>query len=315
MPYRETDSQEVRTTSTNYKVKGGVKMSNEQEVKFNSINASSLFHYTDEFSTLKLILQNGVRFSYAFERYPKSLISNFCDITVDSDDLGVAIPMASFCDIPITRATNHMGKYGRYFVGFNKSFMIKYLGKILNPLLYVQSPNLVEAINDLSCIYKETSEEHQALVYSGTENSPRIPILGLRMFDLRLLIGLTKPMCSSDGREFFYDEREWRVFNDDNKGQFNEWRWGISEDEFNNKEKKLLNDRMTSNPEGYITINEVHLQEAITHIVVSTEDEVALLAEEILQSSKLFGSIVNSKKVKLSIVSKITSIERISLDY
>ena len=48
-------------------------MKDKQEIIFNNINASSLFHYTKELSTLKLILQNGVRYSYAFEKYPKSL--------------------------------------------------------------------------------------------------------------------------------------------------------------------------------------------------------------------------------------------------
>lgn len=93
----------------------------ENDISFGNINASSLFHFTKELSTLKLILQNGVRFSYAFENYPQSVISNFCDITDitnTNEDLGVAIPMASFCDIPITRASEHMQKYGYYSLGF-----------------------------------------------------------------------------------------------------------------------------------------------------------------------------------------------------
>lgn len=222
--------------------------------------------------------------------------------------------MASFCDIPITRATNHMEKYGNYFVGFNKSFMIQYLKGKLNPLLYVQSPNLEEAIIDLSCIYKESSEEHQAIVFNGTENNSRIPTLGLRKYNLRLLIGLTKPMFSEDGEECFYNEREWRAFNDDNKGQFNEWVWGITEKQYKRR-KATLNKRISSNYEGYITFPEDYLQEAITHIVVQTEEEIPELALDIMKSPKLLGFEDVSEGAKFNLISKITSIERISLDY
>ena len=289
----------------------------ENDISFGNINASSLFHFTKELSTLKLILQNGVRFSYAFENYPQSVISNFCDITDitnTNEDLGVAIPMASFCDIPITRASEHMQKYGYYMVGFNKAFMRKYCGNILNPLLYVQSANLTDAIIDLSCIYKESSNEHQALISNDKTNEYRIPELGLRKYYLRLLIGLTKPMFSSDGKKCYYDEREWRAFHDDNKGQFNEWKWAISESEYK-KEKKALNDNISSTSDGYITFYEDCLQEAITHIVVKSDEELPELAKYILKATKLFGFEGISDDTKLNLISKISSIKRFSLDY
>lgn len=289
-------------------------MSDKQEIKFNSINASSLFHYTKELSTFELILKNGVRYSYAFEKYPQSVISNFCKIGESSEELGVAIPMASFCDIPITRAGAHRDKYGNYMIGFDKTFMIKNYGNILNPLLYVESPNLLNAIYDLSCIYKESSDEHQTLVASNTENNTRIPTLGLRKYNLRLLIGLTKPMFSENGDKCFYDEREWRAFNDDNKGQFNEWVWGITEKQYKRR-KNTLNKRISSNFDGYITFYEDYLQKAITHVVVQTEDEIPKLAQFIIESPKLLGFEGVSVGAKFNLISKITSIERIALDY
>lgn len=286
----------------------------ENDISFGNINASSLFHFTKELNTLKLILQNGIRFSYAFENYPQSIISNFCDITNTNEDLGIAIPMVSFCDIPITRASEHMQVYGYYLVGFNKAFMRKYCGNILNPLLYVQSKNLTDAINDLSCIYMESTNEHQALVSSDKTNVYRIPELGLRKYYLRLLIGLTKPMFSSDEKKCYYDEREWRAFHDDNKGQFNEWKWGISKTEYE-KMKKTLNDKISSTSDGYISFYEDYLQEAITHIVVKSDEEIPELAKYILKATKLFGFKVKSNDTKLNLISKISSIKRIALDY
>ena len=43
----------------------------------NNINASSLFHFTKKFDTLKLIIKNGLRYSYAYEKYPKEIISAY----------------------------------------------------------------------------------------------------------------------------------------------------------------------------------------------------------------------------------------------
>ena len=92
--------------------------------KLNNINASSLFHFTRRFDTLQSIVKNGLRYSYAYEKYSPEVMSiigqNSALEGLKENDNGVAIPMISFCDIPITRASVHMDKYGEYAIGFDK---------------------------------------------------------------------------------------------------------------------------------------------------------------------------------------------------
>ena len=140
--------------------------------RFNTINASSLFHFTKELETLKKIISNGLRFSYAFESMPPQITANINYPTssecVDRlyKNAGVAIPMISFCDIPITRATVHMEKYGNYMIGFDKAFMIDRYESIINPVLYVHSNNLNEAFIELSSIYADTVKQQNAQIFT-----------------------------------------------------------------------------------------------------------------------------------------------------
>ena len=278
--------------------------------KVPSINASSLFHFTPKINSLKLILKNGVRFSYAFENYSDTLISNFSGTSKSSQELGVAIPMICFCDTPLTRVYQHMDKYGEYMIGFNKDFLMSSYGNILNPVFYIQSPNVDDAIEELSSIYVETCAEHLTLTNNSQNDKSslmRITSLGLRKYSLRLLVGLRKPIS-------YYDECEWRIINDDNRGQPNEWKWGLSEAEYKNI-KKEINDELFKDFNSYIKIYEDSISDAISCIVVKKESQVSMLVDYIMKSKKLFGYEVSSEKVKMNLVSKITSVKRITLDY
>ena len=278
--------------------------------KVPSINASSLFHFTPKINSLKLILKNGVRFSYAFENYSDTLISNFSGTSKSSQELGVAIPMICFCDTPLTRVYQHMDKYGEYMIGFNKDFLMSSYGNILNPVFYIQSPNVDDAIEELSSIYVETCAEHLTLTNNSQNDKSslmRITSLGLRKYSLRLLVGLSKPIS-------YYDECEWRIINDDNRGQPNEWKWGLSEAEYKNI-KKEINDELFKDFNSYIKIYEDSISDAISCIVVKKESQVSMLVDYIMKSKKLFGYEVSSEKVKMNLVSKITSVKRITLDY
>ena len=56
-------------------------------------------------------------------------------------------------------------------------------------------------------------------------------------------------------------------------------------------------------------------QQNLTHIVVSEENEVDDLIKFVMESEKIFGYPNVSKENRLYLVSRITSIERIELDY
>ena len=99
---------------------------NTKKINMNRVNSSSLFHFTQKLDTLKKIIKNGLRYSFAYEQYPSSIVQSYLSPFEDiNDDLkmanGVAIPMISFCDIPITRASEHIDRYGHYMIGLNKN--------------------------------------------------------------------------------------------------------------------------------------------------------------------------------------------------
>ena len=297
--------------------------------QFNSINASSLFHFTKKFDTLKKIISDGLRFSYAYESMPSQITANInypsFPECVDGiyKDAGVAIPMISFCDIPITRAALHMGKYGNYMIGFDKAFMIDRYEPIINPVLYVHSRNLNDAIVELSNVYAETVRQQNTHILSLSKNGegPQSKELqnlaityGLRKFFLRYILGLVKPMFNPEKNYCYYNEREWRAFLSDNSCNNCDWIWEITEEDFK-KKRDEWNENLSHDFDNYITLYEDSFCDGLTSIVVNTENEVNEIIEYIMSSTKLFGYSGASKKNRQYLISKITSFERIALDY
>ena len=74
-----------------------------------SFRTSSVFRFTKEYESLTKILMTGI-------------IPNYCeeDLSFDNNEFVVGIPMASFCDIPITLLDEHNSSYGNYGVAFTK---------------------------------------------------------------------------------------------------------------------------------------------------------------------------------------------------
>ena len=118
----------------------------------NGINASSLFHFTRDFETIKKIVENGLRYSYSLEYAPKEVVqahlAPLCPEDVDFHEIDerVSIPMISFCDIPLTRTMKHMSFYGSYVIGLNKKAIITKYNKTINPVIYTHSSNLTDFI-------------------------------------------------------------------------------------------------------------------------------------------------------------------------
>jgi hypothetical protein len=82
-----------------------------------------LFHYTQKFETLQLILKNGF-----WPRYSPEDISWFAGCPIY-----LVVPMVCFCDIPVELSKEHQEMYGCYAIALNKDWG-KSVG--LTPLLY-----------------------------------------------------------------------------------------------------------------------------------------------------------------------------------
>lgn len=299
----------------------------------NNINSSSLFHFTRKFDTLQRIIRTGLRYSFAYEQYPKELIQANLYPDKDINDSiitsnGVAIPMISFCDIPITRAKQHIEKYGKYMIGFDKTAFSKDFENLINPVIYVHSPNLKDAIINYGMenakAYCEllqliTNKDSVSEFVNRTSHGllpsnqfiKKIDPLIEKRFLSNYLMGLVKPI--EDKTHYYYDEREWRLFLPENAYNIN-WVWGITKEE-HEQNRDSWNIKLEEHEYGFIKIPCDCYDEYITHIVVSKERQVHALIEFIMRSDTLFGYKNDNAASRMKLISKITSFERIEKDF
>jgi hypothetical protein len=153
-----------------------------------TLSANTLFHYTRNLDTLKSILVH--------EFYP-----HFCLETLSFHptipDREVAIPLVSFCDIPLSQIKNHAELYGNYAIGLSKEWGLK---KGITPVIYTHRGSplpksimmMVKKINTAS--EKNFWEDHLWTVSVYLK-----PYEGKLWRKDKYLDGIR-----------FYDEREWR---------------------------------------------------------------------------------------------------------
>lgn len=185
-----------------------------------SLSSNYLYHFTDEAWKLKSILENGIRVSYSLEDF--SFLEETLDIDFQrlrrylsssknsqkkvktSDSTGeqfeLAVPMACFCDIPLSLIERHSNIYGGYAVGLKKEWGIK---RGMNPISYVaKESDMAAALQSFNSLTRRTSKDYEEYRYRNIFTK---------------IIQLTKPYKGPyrhDSRTWekyrFYDEREWR---------------------------------------------------------------------------------------------------------
>lgn len=282
----------------------------------NNIISSSLIHFTKKLEYLQGIIENGFRYSYCKEEYPKALVYNILNkdkpyfnpqnlLAPQKISGSVLIPMVSFCDIPLTRSKVHADKYGYYGVGIDRE-LARDIYPNLMPVQYVSSARYSLALNELSMLYSKSKETNRQI-----ENS------------IKLIIGNTKGYTTLyEGQEVLcYEEREWRVIHSDD--EHTPWGWGVND----KQSKDKYNERLHSNSDlsylSFIVIEDEisqkivdeNIDKLITHIIVKNENEIQEIAKFILNENNMFFGYNLSLNSRLSLVSKINSFEKISKDY
>lgn len=173
-----------------------------------------LFHFTTELENLFSILENGIWVKRSVEDF--SFLRNIMpDIDFEAvfgnsflsdteptgeGDYNISIPMACFCDIPVQEARNHSKIYGKYTLGFDKSWGV---ARGINPITYlVPESDLSTAIRSLNFLTGQISPQ-------SPEYRIRNAFLKIVQF-LKLYEGpYTKDEYKNENHRF-YDEREWR---------------------------------------------------------------------------------------------------------
>ena len=299
--------------------------------------SDSLFHFTRHLKVFKLILERGLRYSFSFEQFQEAVISNiftsgcFTDISDDDYDMyrGIAIPMVSFCDIPLLRIGTHSKKYGRYAIGLDKRALSSLYDDFINPVVYADSRVFYRSFKYVSGSQGQTIKL-VALVRLLKAENPDIE-RQLKSVDIdtkakeysfelnqciHTLASLFKPTYGKDvyGKEVcFYDEHEWRAIQPNfPKSEF-EWEIGITRDRFLSI-KDELNMALDNSPEAFLKIPN-DMFNAVTNIIVPTEKIARSIIKFIFTNEKLLGSTNIALEQRLSLISKVTSFERIFSNY
>ena len=152
--------------------------------------SNTLFHFTKSRETLKKILKNGF--------WPRYCLEDVRWLGYDEHDF-VAYPMVCFCDIPLSRISDHVGFYGEFGIGLTKQWAQT---NGLNPVFYVSEGNNVSlSFNELS--------KHTAKLQTGKQQEESY-------LTTRYLLAHSKPTEGRmviDGQpveKMFYQESEWR---------------------------------------------------------------------------------------------------------
>lgn len=291
------------------------------------INPNTLFHFTPKIQGLKGILSQGLRMSYCYEEFTRNL--------------GIALPLICFCDIPLLRTLNHRAVYGNYMVGFDKEYMINQCQPFLNPVNYLKSlfirnlgdesfktlwkiisniyPNEIRRILEEAGIQSLTDEHDVEDVFAEDENlkykRDQISFVASR---LRYSLAFSKEYSTTrGGKEIInYNEREWRYINnywndDENKEN---WKVAISSQEFESK-KISWNKELWAKPNAYITIQPQNIIKAVKFIVVKKESQVRNIVSYIRKSKQLFGMATITEEQKEILISRILSFEIIEKNF
>lgn len=294
------------------------------------IHPSTLYHFTDKSNNLKLILRNGLRFSYCFEEFTKNV--------------GIAIPMICFCDIPLLRTIEHRHKYGDYMIGIDKEFLRRHLKHVLNPVSYhdafflrTLSPESfnaeLEIINDalhnffekdIVPIWKENKDKeieeildcNDDLHYKSdcvlfAKNNFIYNLAFSKLYSNVIIVG------GKRSEQINYDEREWRYvpfFHSDEEDYSLKWIQNISLDEYESI-KQSLQETLHKGKEAYLTLKEDEISKAINFIVVKYKRQIPTFIKLIMSAKTLFGASNVTKEQRELLITKITSFEDIEKNF
>jgi hypothetical protein len=114
-----------------------------------AISSSTLFHFTDTRDNLLNILTVEFRPRFCLEDF--SILS---DRLRRAQNLQVAVPMVSFCDIPLSQVSKHMETYGCYALGLSKKWAML---NGLSPVLYTHhNATTARALYDLAQLARQS---------------------------------------------------------------------------------------------------------------------------------------------------------------
>jgi hypothetical protein len=129
-----------------------------------TISSNTLFHFTINMDHIISILEEGFRPNLSLE-----------DLSCLQLEQKLAIPMVSFCDIPLSQTKLHMKHYGYYAIGLSKSWGQK---NGVNPVLYTYqgSPLAASLSQSLVWTYQDTLVAKNLIQAFPMRSWPGLPL-------------------------------------------------------------------------------------------------------------------------------------------
>jgi hypothetical protein len=153
------------------------------------LSSNSLIHFTQTKASLVGILKENFKVNYCLE-----------NVITPSGNLHYAIPMVSFCDIPLSEIKEHINKYGAYGIGLKREWGQR---QRLNPVLYIEKNSSLS-----ECLYDSFKTMFTGKNVTEAEGllANLIDVMRyLKNYEADLVrSGLTIPSYK------FADEKEWR---------------------------------------------------------------------------------------------------------
>lgn len=218
------------------------------------LSSETLFHFTGSIENLNGILENGFYPHYSLEKFLLSL---------KREPSELAIPMVSFCDIPLSEVKDHVSIYGYHGIGMSKEWAEN---NGLNPVLYLhKGSHLSMGIEDMIIeaasmqrIENKEEEEKRSMVLKSILNMCRY----IKQFEGDFIRN------GKEQKDYkFYNEREWRYVPDLEKY------YVLTEDVFQDlKKRKEENEKL----------KEAKLKfepEDIKYIIIKNDKEISGMVE------------------------------------
>jgi hypothetical protein len=284
-----------------------------------TLSSNTLFHFTSSASYLVSILQEGFKPRYCLEDF------SMFEFILGKEFTELAVPMVSFCDIPLSKVKDHVGKYGSFGIGLTKEWGIR---EKVSPLIYVnESSATTLGLSNSMSILKAQQDAlssfgaqllDQSLYFKYIEsNAKGYPIdltiltpeeieqytkfqrsqtigasLDEAYFSQLRVVRFTKPYFASKWRKWtnvrFYDEREWRYVPDIQQQKAGIPFW-ISADQYEDEmSRELLNYRLGQQfPLKF-------KPEDIKYIIVEKESQVPAIIRQIDNSENYTRDTIKS---------------------
>lgn len=152
--------------------------------------SDNLFHFTKSIDVLERILSNGI--------YPRFCLEDIRWMGIPALDY-LAFPMACFCDIPLSRISEHTDFYGEYGIGLTKEWGAK---NNLNPVAYSPPGGQIQEL--MKFFFKARFDENQ-MDFEEAFHSHAFKLWSL----IKPTIG-NMIISGSVIEKEFYQENEWR---------------------------------------------------------------------------------------------------------